>query len=91
MRFVNIRELSKSPSKYVRFANEKEDIVVTRNGHPYAVISRMGAEDMEDFILAKHFRLERDFVKARKEYESGKIRNARDLLAEINHEVSDAV
>jgi hypothetical protein len=91
MRFVNIRELSKSPSRYVRFASEEDDVVITRNGHPYAVISRMGDEDMEDFILAKHFHLEKDFVKAGKEHESGKTRNVRDLLAELNHKGSNAV
>ena len=61
MQFINIRELSRSPSKYVKIANEKDDIVITKNGHPYALLSKITEEELEDFILVKHFNLEKDF------------------------------
>lgn len=84
MQFVNIRELSRSPSKYVKLANEKDDVVITRNGHPYAILSKLDEDDLEDFILAKHFNLESEFMAAKSEYREGKTINARDLLNEIN-------
>ena len=83
MKFVNIRELSKSPSKYIRSANEEGDIIITRNGKPYAVISRIDGSELEDYILAKHFDLENEFKRAVKEYESGETTNAHELLKQI--------
>jgi len=83
MRFVNIRELSKSPSKYMKSANEESDLIVTRNGLPYVVISRIDGSELEDYILAKHFGLEEEFQQAVKEYESGETIDANNLLAQI--------
>lgn len=83
MKFVNIRELSKSPSKYIRSANEEGDIIITRNGKPYAVISKIDGSELEDYILAKHFGLEKEFKRAVKEYESGETTNAHELLKQI--------
>jgi len=84
MQFINIRELSRSPSKYVKIANEIDDVVITRNGHPYAILSKLNDEDLEDFILAKHFNLESELKIAESEYKDGRTINARDLLKEIN-------
>ena len=84
MKFINIRELSKSPSKYIKDANEEGDIIVTRNGVPYAIISRISGNELEDYILAKHFSLEEQFTTAKKEYESGRTISARELLIRID-------
>jgi prevent-host-death family protein len=86
MKFVNIRELSKSPSKYIKSANEEGDVIITRNGQPYAVISRIEGGDLDDFILAKHYDLEKEFSLAKNEYIAGKTISARELLEQINHE-----
>jgi len=48
MQFVNIRELSRSPSKYVRLADEEDEIIITRKGHPYALLSKINSEELED-------------------------------------------
>ncbi len=90
MHFITIRELSKSPSKYVKLASENDDIVVTRNGHPYAIISRMDGSELEDYILAKHFNLEKELARARQEHEAGRTKNIHVLLDEIN-KASDAI
>jgi prevent-host-death family protein len=91
MKFVNIRELSKSPSKYIKSANEEGDVIVTRNGQPYAVISKIDGEEVEDFILAKHFNLEKQLKRAKKEHESNETIDARDLLEQIESESPDDV
>lgn len=81
MQFVNIRELSRSPSKYVKLANENDDdIVITKNGHPYALLLKINGDDLEDFILAKHFNLETEFENAKQEHLSGKTINIHDLI-----------
>ena len=83
MKFVNMRELSRSPSKYVKIANEADDVVITRNGHPYAILVKCTEDDLEDFIIAKSLKLESEFERAKSEYQKGKTKNARDLLKEI--------
>jgi prevent-host-death family protein len=91
MKFINIRELSKSPSKYIKRANEDGDVIITRNGKPYAVISKMDGKDLEDFILAKHFDLERQFKQAIKDYQSGHTSSAHQLLHEIEDNSSNEI
>ena len=86
MQFVNIRELSRATSKYVKIANENDEIIVTRNGHPYAILQRIDEEELEDFILAKHINLNKEFKNARTEYEKGKTVSVRDLLEQIENE-----
>ena len=84
MKFVNIRELSRSPSKYVKHANEKDDIVITRNGHPYAIMSKFQEDDLEDFILAKNLNLNSEFKSAKSDYQSGKTTNIHDLINDLS-------
>ena len=86
MKFVNIRELSKSPSKYIKSANEGGDVVITRNGLPYAIISRIDGSEFEDYVLVKHFNLEVQFKRAKNEYEMGDTISAHDLLKKVNKE-----
>ena len=83
MKFINIRELSRSPSKYVKLANEKNDIIITRNGHPYALLSKITDEELDDYILAKHYDLDNDFNLAKQEFLSGNTSNVRNLLKEL--------
>jgi len=70
MEFVNIKELTRSPSKYIQLANENDDIVITQDGHPYALLVKINDEELDDYILAKHFDLENEFEIAKREYES---------------------
>lgn len=91
MKFVNIRELSKSPSKYIKSANEEGDVIITRNGQPYAVISKIDGSEVEDFILAKHFDLEKQHRHSIKEYESNETLNARELLKQIESDLPDEI
>lgn len=86
MQFVNIRELSRATSKYVKIANEDDEVIVTRNGHPYAILQRIDDNELEDFILAKHLKLNNDFTTARTEYNKGETVNARDLLEQLDDE-----
>ncbi|MCD6115391.1 type II toxin-antitoxin system prevent-host-death family antitoxin [bacterium] len=84
MQFINIKELGRSPSKYVKLANEKDDIIITRNGHPYAMMVKFQEEDMEDFILAKYIDVNSEFESAKSEYKSGKTSNIHDLLKDLD-------
>ena len=84
MQFVNIKELGRSTSKYVKLANEKDDVIITRNGHPYAMMVKFQEEDLEDFILAKHINVNSEFESAKSEFKSGDTSNIHDLLNDLN-------
>ena len=91
MKFINIRELSRSPSKYIKLANEENDIIITRNGHPYALLLRINEDELEDFILAKHFNLENEFAIAKQEFLLNKTKNVHDLLNDVKKELSNEI
>jgi antitoxin (DNA-binding transcriptional repressor) of toxin-antitoxin stability system len=78
-----MRELSKSPSRYIKGLDEKGDVIVTRNGRPVAVISRINDDELEDYILARHFDLENQFKRARQEHQNNETIDARELLKKI--------
>ena len=86
MQFINIRELSRATSKYLKIANENDEVIITRNGHPYAILQRIDNNELEDFILAKHLDLNREIKTARTEYSQGKTENVRDLLEQLDNE-----
>jgi len=65
MQFINIRELSRSFTKYVDLANEGNDFIITKNGHPYALLQKIDDDEFEDFVLAKHLCLEKEFDDAK--------------------------
>ena len=87
MEFVNIKELTRSPSKYLQLAKDNDDLVITQNGHPYALLVKINDEELDDYILAKHFDLENEFETAKLEHASGETVNARTLLSEIANEI----
>ncbi len=91
MQFINIRELSRSPSKYVKLANEEDDIIITRNGHPYALLSKINDDDLEDFILTKHFDLATEFSIAKQEFLVKKTKNVHDLLDDVEKETANGI
>ncbi|MDW7682197.1 MAG: type II toxin-antitoxin system prevent-host-death family antitoxin [bacterium] len=91
MQFVNIRELSRSLSKYIKIANEADEVVITKNGHPYALLSKIDDVELEDLILAKHFRMESEFEVAKQDYQSGKTVNVKELLKDVNKALENEI
>jgi prevent-host-death family protein len=67
MRFANVRELKNKTSEILRSA-EKEDVVVTSNGKPKAIIKGISEEDFEDYLLEHNPKFLTALEKARKEY-----------------------
>ncbi len=50
MKFSNVRELKNKTSEILRKA-EKEDVVITSQGKPRAIITAVTEEDFEDYLL----------------------------------------
>jgi prevent-host-death family protein len=67
MRFANVRELKNKTSEILRSA-EKEDVVVTSNGKPKAIIKGISGEDFEDYLLENNPKFLAALERAREEY-----------------------
>ena len=53
MRRVEMTEATGSLSEYAKSA-QKEAVVVTRHGKPFAAVVPLDAEEWEDFVVSKH-------------------------------------
>ncbi len=69
MKFASVRELSLNPSRWIDL---KEPIIITRRGKPVRAMVSMDEEELEDFILAQHFGLEKESQKALQNRQKGK-------------------
>ena len=77
MDFIGIRDLSQRTSAYVR---RKDWIVITKNGKPVKIMIDINAEDLEDFILAKHLQLEKELRNAARDANRGKLKTLAQIL-----------
>ena len=67
MKFSNVRELKNKTSEILRKA-EKEDVVITSQGKPRAIITGVTEEDFEDYLLEHSPAFLNALEKARAEY-----------------------
>ncbi len=50
MKIASVKEVKDRLSQFLRTA-EKEDIIVTKNGRPTAVLHHLGDDEIEDYLL----------------------------------------
>lgn len=67
MKFANVRELKNKTSEILRKA-ENEDVVITSNGKPRAIITGVTEESFEDYLLKKSPTFLKALEEAREEY-----------------------
>ena len=67
MKFANVRELKNKTSEILRKA-EKEDVVITSQGKPRAIIIAVTEEDFEDYLLEHSPAFLKALEEARGEY-----------------------
>lgn len=67
MKFANVRELKNKTSEVLRKA-EKEDVVITSQGKPRAIITGITEDDFEDYLLEHSPALLEALEQARSEY-----------------------
>lgn len=67
MKFANVRELKNKTSEILRKA-EKEDVVITSQGKPRAIITGVTEEDFEDYLLEHNLLFLKALEEAREEY-----------------------
>ena len=67
MKFANVRQLKNNTSEILR-KSEKEDVVITSNGKPRAILTGVTEEDFEDYLLEHSPKFLNALDKARQEY-----------------------
>lgn len=77
MEFVGIKELSQKTSRYI---GSPDWVVVTKNGKPVKLMIDIDEEDLEDIILAKHFKLDELAEQAKQDHRAGKTVSMRNYL-----------
>jgi len=50
MKLASVKDVENKLSDYLKKA-EREDIIITRNGRPTAVLHHLGEDDLEDYIV----------------------------------------
>lgn len=50
MKLASVKDVKNKLSDYLKKA-EREDIIITRNGRPTAVLHHLGENDLEDYIV----------------------------------------
>lgn len=59
MKFATIREINQKISQFLRLIeDENEQVIITRNGKPCAILTKLDEEDLEDYILMEKHRVE---------------------------------
>lgn len=79
MKVASVKEVKDRLSHFLRTA-EKEDIVITKNGRPTAVLHHLGEDELEDYLL-EHDRKFRHKIERRwREYVKKGGRSVEDIL-----------
>lgn len=80
MKFASIRELSSETSQVLKKVEGEEAVIITKFGKPRYLLVETDEDEIEDFILAKHYNLEGEFERARVALKQGKTKSRSALL-----------
>jgi PHD/YefM family antitoxin component YafN of YafNO toxin-antitoxin module len=67
MKIASVKEVKDKLSQFLKTA-EKEDVVITKNGRPSAVIHHLGEDEIEDYLLEHDPKFRAKIDKRWKEY-----------------------
>lgn len=59
MKFTEFSDFKDDFEKYIGLAKDGEDIIITKKGKPILSLAGISKDEIEDFILAKHLKLEK--------------------------------
>ena len=59
MKFTDLCKFRDDFDKFIKLAKGGEDVIVTKSGKPILSLAGITKEEAEDYILAKHYKLEK--------------------------------
>ncbi len=68
MKFANVRELKNKTSEILRLS-QKDDVIITTNGKPTAVVKGISEEELEDYLIENNPKFLKTLEDARKEFQ----------------------
>ena len=82
MKIASVKEVKDKLSQFLKTA-EKEDVVITKNGRPNAVIHHLGEDEIEDYLLEHDPKFRAKIDKRWKEYLSKGGRSVEEILRSL--------
>jgi len=82
MKIASVKEVKDKLSQYLKTA-EKEDVVITKNGRPNAVIHHLGEDEIEDYLLEHDPKFRAKIDKRWKEYLRKGGRSVEEILQSL--------
>ena len=67
MKIASVKEVKDHLSQFLKNA-EQEDVVITKNGHPTAILHHLGEDELEDYLLEHDPKFKRKIEKRWKDY-----------------------
>ena len=59
MKFTDFSKFKDDIDKFLNLAKKGEDVIITKSGKPILSMAGISKEDAEDYILAKHYKLDK--------------------------------
>ena len=82
MKIASVKEVKNKLSQFLRTA-ETEDIVITKNGRPNAVLHHLGEDELEDYLLEHDPKFRRKIEIRWKQYLQKGGRSLEEVLKEL--------
>lgn len=79
MKIAGVKDVKNKLSHFIKVA-EKEDVVITKNGRPTAILHHLGEDELEDYLLEHDPRFRRKIEARWKHYLKKGGRSVKDLL-----------
>ena len=67
MKIASVKEVKDNLSQFLKKA-EQEDVVITKNGRPTAILHHLGEDELEDYLLEHDPKFKRKIEKRWKNY-----------------------
>ena len=59
MKFTDFGKFKNELDKFANLAKKGEDLIITKSGKPFLSIAGINKDELEDYILAKHYKLDK--------------------------------
>ncbi len=82
MKIASVKEVKDKLSQFLKTA-ETEDIVITKNGRPNAVLHHLGEDELEDYLLEHDPKFRRKIETRWKQYLQKGGRSLAEVLKEL--------
>ena len=82
MRIASVKEVKDKLSEFLKTA-EKEDVVITKNGRPNAVLHHLGEDELEDYLLEHDRRFRKKIERRWKAYLAKGGRSLEEVMKEL--------